>query len=76
MAFVLAACTAFEMEHFPPELRALAESMGSPVELHFDLPQAEVVKLEDCAHSPHRDQADAVLDAVKTFMAQLPSHQP
>ena len=43
--FVLAACTAFEMEHFPPELRALAESMGSPVELHFDLPQAEVAVL-------------------------------
>jgi len=33
------------------------------------VPQAHLLKLENCGHSPHRDQADAVIDAVKTFVA-------
>ena len=33
------------------------------------LPQAHLLKLGNCGHSPHRDQADAVIDAVKTFVA-------
>lgn len=40
------------------------------------VPHTTLLTLPGCGHSPHRDQADAVLDAVKTFMAQLPSHQP
>lgn len=32
------------------------------------LPQAEVVKLEDCAHSPHRDQPAAVTAATIDFI--------
>ena len=33
------------------------------------LPQAHLLKLGNCGHSPHRDQADAVIDAVMTFVA-------
>lgn len=40
------------------------------------VPLTTLLTLPGCGHSPHRDQAKAVLDAVKTFMAQLPSHQP
>ena len=40
------------------------------------VPHAQLLKLPDCGHSPHRDQTEAVLGAVKTFMAQLPNHQP
>ena len=30
--------------------------------------QAQLVKLENCGHSPHRDQPQAVIDAVKKFI--------
>lgn len=40
------------------------------------VPHTTLLTLPGCGHSPHRDQADAVLGAVKTFMTQLPSHQP
>ena len=40
------------------------------------VPHTTLLTLPGCGHSPHRDQAEAVLGAVKTFMAQLPSHQP
>ena len=33
------------------------------------VPHAKLVKLENCGHSPHRDQADAVIAAVKNFIA-------
>ena len=32
------------------------------------VPQAQLVKLENCGHSPHRDQPQAVIDAVKKFI--------
>ena len=37
------------------------------------VPQAEVLKLEDCAHSPHRDRPDAVTQATIEFIGR---HQP
>lgn len=40
------------------------------------VPHTTMLTLPGCGHSPHRDQTEAVLGAVKTFMAQLPSHQP
>ena len=40
------------------------------------VPHTTLLTLPGCGHSPHRDQADAVLGAVKIFMSQLPSHQP
>src|SRR5205085_6454578 len=34
-------------------------------------PDVEIVKLENCRHSPHRDQADAVLQAAARFIDRL-----
>ena len=34
-------------------------------------PDVELVKLGDCRHSPHRDQPEAVLDAVSRFVDRL-----
>lgn len=36
--------------------------------LRRTVPQAELLKLERCRHSPHRDQPDAVLAATRAFM--------
>jgi len=34
-------------------------------------PQAEVVMLENCRHSPHRDRAEAVCEAVSRFVTEI-----
>jgi pimeloyl-ACP methyl ester carboxylesterase len=31
-------------------------------------PQTQLLKLAACGHSPHRDQPDALIDAVRTFI--------
>ena len=33
--------------------------------------QTQLVKLENCGHSPHKDQPDAVLQALKYFSSSL-----
>ena len=33
------------------------------------LPHAHLLKLENCGHSPHRDQPDAVINAARKFIA-------
>jgi pimeloyl-ACP methyl ester carboxylesterase len=33
--------------------------------------QTQLVKLENCGHSPHKDQAEAVLQALKYFSSSL-----
>ena len=33
------------------------------------VPHAQLVKIDSCGHSPHRDQAQVVIDAVKDFIA-------
>lgn len=38
------------------------------------LPQTELLKLANCGHSPHRDQAEALIAAVCTFLT-LDAHQ-
>ena len=35
------------------------------------LPTAKLLKLEHCGHSPHRDQPEAVIYAVRKFMAEM-----
>ncbi len=35
------------------------------------VPQAQLLKLPDCGHSPHRDQPEAVAQAVQAFMRHL-----
>ena len=37
------------------------------------VPQAQLLKLEACGHSPHRDQAQAVFDAVRHIVRAEPS---
>jgi pimeloyl-ACP methyl ester carboxylesterase len=44
------------------QVEAIARQVAGPV---------EVLKLEDCRHSPHRDQPEAVLDAVARFSRGL-----
>ena len=44
------------------QLDAIARQLGGPCEL---------VKLENCGHSPHRDQPEAMLDAVARFVASV-----
>lgn len=34
------------------------------------LPDAQLLKLEHCGHSPHREQPEAVIDAVRKFIAE------
>ncbi|HEY2818211.1 MAG TPA: alpha/beta hydrolase [Casimicrobiaceae bacterium] len=36
-----------------------------------NVPDCELVKLEDCRHSPHRDQPEAVLEAISRFVDRL-----
>ncbi len=36
------------------------------------VPHAELLELADCGHSPHRDQADAVIDAAAAFVRLHP----
>jgi pimeloyl-ACP methyl ester carboxylesterase len=33
-----------------------------------------LLKLEDCRHSPHRDQPDAVLEAIARFVDRIAGH--
>jgi len=35
-------------------------------------PDVELVRLADCRHSPHRDQPEAVLEALVRFVDRLP----
>lgn len=35
------------------------------------VPQSQLLKLPDCGHSPHRDQPEAVAQAVQNFLQQL-----
>ena len=44
------------------QLDELARCAGGPVEL---------LKLESCGHAPFRDQPEAVLSAVSSFVKQL-----
>jgi len=37
------------------------------------IPHAEVLKLKDCGHSPHRDEPQAVIDRVAEFVCKLDS---
>ncbi len=43
-------------------------TMAQVDDLAAQVPQARVVKLEDCAHSPHRDQPDALITATIDFI--------
>lgn len=38
--------------------------------------QTQLVELADCAHSPHRDQPDAVIDEVRAFVGAVGAQDP
>jgi pimeloyl-ACP methyl ester carboxylesterase len=38
------------------------------------IPRAELLKLEQCRHSPHRDQPDAVIQSLKGWMLHNSAH--
>ena len=40
------------------------------------VPQTRLVGLPDCAHSPHRDQPDAVIDEVRAFIGAVGAQDP
>ena len=44
-------------------------TMQQVLRIRDRLPQTGVLALPDCGHSPHRDQPQAVIDAVRHFMA-------
>ena len=43
-------------------------TMAQVDDLGAHIPQAEIIKLDKCAHSPHRDQPDAVIAATIAFI--------
>lgn len=51
----------------PDQLEAIARQIGGG---------CETLLLEACAHSPHRDQRDTVLDATARFVAELAAARP
>jgi pimeloyl-ACP methyl ester carboxylesterase len=44
--------------------------------IHRRVPQTQLLELPACGHSPHRDQPQAVIDAVAAFMASPPRSGP
>ncbi len=46
-------------------------TMAQIDEIAARLPHTRLVKLENCGHSPHKDQADTVLQALKYFSSSL-----
>ena len=46
-------------------------SMVQIDEIAVRVPHAQLLKLENCGHNPHKDQADAVLQALKYFSSSL-----
>jgi pimeloyl-ACP methyl ester carboxylesterase len=36
------------------------------------IPHAQILKLARCGHSPHRDRAEEVLEAIRGFVASTP----
>ena len=46
-------------------------TMAQIDEIARAVPQAQLLKLPDCGHSPHRDQPEAVMQALQTFIRDL-----
>lgn len=45
-------------------------SLQQVLRIRDRLPSTEVIALADCAHSPHRDQPDALIEAVDNFVSR------
>jgi pimeloyl-ACP methyl ester carboxylesterase len=75
---------AFRSFDIRPELRGISApllaiqgetdpygTMAQIDDLALELPHAQLLKLADCGHSPHRDQPKLVAQAVQNFIEQL-----
>ena len=51
-------------------------SLAQIEDIAHAVPHTRLVPLPACGHSPHRDQPEAVAQAVSDFMASLASHRP
>ncbi len=60
------ACPLLAVQGVDDEYGTLEQIRG----IHRRVSHAELLELDDCAHSPHRDQPDAVIEAVADFMAR------
>ena len=65
LSSILAPLLAIQGETDPYGTMAQIDEIAGPV------PQAQLLKLPDCGHSPHRDQPEAVAQAVQTFIQGL-----
>jgi pimeloyl-ACP methyl ester carboxylesterase len=59
-------CPLLAMQGIDDEYGTLAQVHG----IRGHVPQTQVLALKDCGHSPHRDQADAVIAATVAFLKQ------
>jgi pimeloyl-ACP methyl ester carboxylesterase len=59
-------CPLLAMQGIDDEYGTLAQVHG----IRDHVPQTQVLALKDCGHSPHRDQADAVIAATVAFLKQ------
>lgn len=62
------ACPVLALQGLRDEYGTLAHVRG----IAARLPQARVVEIADCGHSPQRDQPQAVIDACRRFLAEPP----
>jgi pimeloyl-ACP methyl ester carboxylesterase len=46
-------------------------TMAQLDEIASRVPQTQLVKIEQCGHSPHKDQPEKVLQALKYFSSSL-----
>ena len=45
-------------------------TMAQIDEIAASAPQTHLLKLPDCGHSPHKDQPEAVIEAIRAFLAE------
>ncbi len=65
------ACPLLAVQGLDDEYGTLAQIRG----IAQRVPQTELLELADCGHSPHKDQADALIARVRQFFTQHFNHQ-
>lgn len=64
-------CPVLAMQGVDDEYGTLAQIEG----IGQHVPHAHVLPIADCGHSPHKDQPQGVIDAMRVFIATLPDLQ-
>jgi pimeloyl-ACP methyl ester carboxylesterase len=65
-------CPVLAIQGVDDEYGTMAQIRG----IAHRVPQTRLVELPDCAHSPHRDQPDAVIDEVRAFIGAVGAQDP